>query len=62
VPIEIRELVIRAVVADGRGADGRGADGRGADLDAEVAAEAQRALVDATVAAVLATLRRQRER
>lgn len=56
-PIEIRELVIRAVVADGRGADGRGAD-----LDAEVAAEAQRALVDATVAAVLATLRRQRER
>jgi hypothetical protein len=57
VPIEIRELVIRAVVADGRGADGRGAD-----LDAEVAAEAQRALVDATVAAVLATLRRQRER
>jgi hypothetical protein len=57
VPIEIRELVIRAVVADGRGADGRGAD-----LDAEVAAEAQRALVEATVAAVLATLRRQRER
>jgi hypothetical protein len=57
VPIEIRELVIRAVVADGRGADGRGAD-----VDAAVAAEAQRALVDATVAAVLATLRRQRER
>jgi hypothetical protein len=57
VPIEIRELVIRAVVADGRGADGRGAD-----LDAEAAAVAQRALVDATVAAVLATLRRQRER
>jgi hypothetical protein len=52
VPIEIRELVIRAVVADGRGAD----------LDAEAAAVAQRALVDATVAAVLATLRRQRER
>jgi hypothetical protein len=57
VPIEIRELVIRAVVADGHGADGRGAD-----LDAEAAAVAQRALVDATVAAVLATLRRQRER
>jgi hypothetical protein len=56
VPIEIRELVLRAVLDPGPGAGG------GDDSSAGLSERERAEIVEATTAAVLAVLRRQQER
>ena len=61
-PVEIKELIIRAVATEARKQDDEDGASEAEEVEAETGADPQQALVEACVRQVLTILKRSKER